>query len=323
MKKRMFVMILAALLVATASACNSESNGNISGGEVSTTASTEASNTEDAVESEPTVDADEQIASEGTMICNGTQNSWLAYKITKSGKLLLHIEEWNEDRIISPVSFADDTKTEPFVYYYYTEIAIAVNSKRACLFLNKNDEIVVISFEKASQTETVTRLSANEDVNKIVGNFTSENTGYLFAFKEVSDGHATGGAKISSLFVTEDGGKTWNPINVQAAESISLREHIIFAKMISKDVGLISGNIFAADYNFCKRTLLTTDGGLNWVNIDGLPQINELQWATVTDFTLADDAYILTVRYTVSEENDEYGYAEYKLNDLNTWIRIN
>ena len=32
--------------------------------------------------------------------------------------------------------------------------------------------------------------------------------------------------------------------------------------------------------------------------------------------------YVMTVRYTVSEENGELGYAEYKLTDLNTWTRI-
>ena len=96
----------------------------------------------------------------------------------------------------------------------------------------------------------------------------------------------------------------------------------MYAKMISEDVGLISGNYAAADYNFCQRTLLTTDGGHNWVNVADLPQINDLQWAIVTDFTQVDDAYVLTVRYTASEATDEYGYAEYKLIDRSTWVRI-
>ena len=82
-------------------------------------------------------------------------------------------------------------------------------------------------------------------------------------------------------------------------------------------------------YDFCERTLLTTDGGLNWFNVADLPEINDLEYAVITDFTKVDDSYVLTVRYTAVEANlesdsaNEYGYATYQLIDLNTWIRIN
>ena len=87
--------------------------------------------------------------------------------------------------------------------------------------------------------------------------------------------------------------------------------------MVSEDTGLISGGIGPADYDFCERTLLTTDGGLNWihVNIPELPQEDDLQWAEVSDFTQVDGSYILTIRCKTPEGTDDY--AKYKLIDQN------
>ena len=82
---------------------------------------------------------------------------------------------------------------------------------------------------------------------------------------------------------------------------------------------MISGAIFAADYYFCERTLLTTDGGLNWVhvNIPELPQEDDLHWAEVADFSLVDENYVLTIRYETLET--EYSYAKYKFS-ISIWL---
>ena len=264
--------------------------------------------------------ADVQAVAEGSISCNGNDNTQITYKINQRGEVTLYIEDWNEDHLISAVSLSSDTGIETF---RHIEKAIAINNKHACLFLQESDrKINVVRFEKGSTAEMVTSIEMSENVIEIKGNFINENIGYLFAFKEVSEGHANGGAKLSNLFITEDGGNTWNLIDLQNVSSISLREYIIYSKMISEDVGLISGNFFAADYNFCERTLLTTDGGLNWIHVADLPQVNELLWAVVTDFKQVGDSYVMTVRYTASESTGEYGYAEYKLIDLNTWILI-
>lgn len=312
MKKRIFTIILAALLVLSASACNDADD------HISEDGSSPANSYAEA-ESELEDDENDQIVSDGTIICNGNDNTRMVYKINQNGELKLYIKDWNEKRVVSSLPFSDEAEIEKFLY---KEKAIAVNSKLACLFMRDSNGITVIRLEKGSQNETVTHLDVSEEDTEISGNFVNENVGFVFTFKEVSDSHASGGWKVSSLFVTKDGGNTWRVIGVQSAVSISLREHVIFSAMASEKVGLISGNYFGADYNFCERTILTTDGGLNWVKVAGLPEINELQWAIATDFKQTDDAYILTVRYTVSEENGELGYAEYKLTDLNTWTRI-
>ena len=311
MTKRILTVILSAFLVVTASACNDMSDDKSADGE--------STFFECKVESEPIIEAEAQIVSTGSIPRNGNDNDRMIYEVNQYGNITLQIEEWNEDHLVVEVPLSSDTEIEMF---RYVEKAIAINDEHACLFLKQQGKINVVKFEKGSQNETITSLDVGEDVIEFYGNFTNGNIGYLFVYKEVSDGHARGGAKLSSLFVTEDGGNSWNLMDVQNVPSISLQEYIIFSKMISEDVGLISGNFFGADYNFCERTLLTTDGGLNWVNVADLPQINDLQWATVADFTRADDTYVLTIRYTASEANEKYGYAEYKLIDLNTWVRI-
>lgn len=255
----------------------------------------------------------------GAIPCNGNYNNGILYDINQGGEITLHIEEWNEDRFVSAVPLSSDMEIEAF---RRTQKAIAINNERACLFLQRPNEITVVRFEKGSPSETVTSLEVSESVIGIEGNFINENIGYLFAFTEEVGGHSRGSSKLSNFFKTEDGGNTWNAIDVQYVPLLDLRNYIIFAKMISEDVGLISGNIFGADYDFCERTLLTTDGGLNWVNVSDLPQINDLQWSIVTDFSRVDNSYVLTVRYIAKESNGEYDYAEYKLTDSKNWIRI-
>lgn len=312
MKKRMFIMILSALLVLNASACDYTFQPKES--EPKANAENSGLGTKDGAKTNTGAGA--KSVKEGSISCNGNERTLIKYEINQDGEMTLHIEEWNEDHT---VSISSDTEIEVLKS---VKEAIAINNELACLFLKQQGEITVIRFEKGCSSKTVTSLDVSEDVVRIEGNFINESVGYLFAFEEVME-HATGGAKLSSLFITEDGGSTWNSIDVQNAPSISLRENIIFSKMVSKDVGLISGDIFAADFDFCDRSLLTTDGGRNWVNVADLPQINELPWAIVTDFAQTDDGYVLTVRYEVSDATDGYGYAEYKLTDLNTWVRIN
>ena len=295
------------MLVASASGCNHISNNN----EGETTTVTQA-------QTEVGTSAETQIATEGSIALNGNKSTAINYTITQSGEITLHLEDWQEEHVVTSVSLSD----EEISSFRRAFKVVAVGSQNACLFLAEQNKVTAISFEKGSPEEKVTSLDISQDIIGIAGNFTDDNKGYLFAFEEVSDGHAAGGAKISNLYVTEDGGVTWNAISTQYVSSISLREHIIFARMVSQDVGMISGNYFATDYNFCERTLLTIDGGHNWANVADLPQINELAWAIVDDFSLVDGDYILTVRYTASELENTYAYAKYQLVDMTTWVRI-
>ena len=314
MKKEIAALLLAStLLTAPLTACQKAPDG---GNEIDNTTNTTTIETEEA-ELKP--------ARKSPDFYNGVWgNSDVTYTYNQTGELSVYIADWDEDHLVTSLSDLDVSAVK------YSLSAVGANNERAFLVLKQfyEPKIAVVSFERGSQSETVVELDVDETMYEVEGyilsgTFISEKVGYLFVFTEVVGGHSRGSAKLSHLFKTEDGGKTWNSISVQNFPLLDLREHIIFAKMINENVGLISGDIFATDYNFCERTLLTTDGGLNWVhvNIPELPQEDDLHWAEVTDFTSVDGAYILTIQYETPEGTDDY--AKYKLLNTDTWIRIN
>ena len=320
MKKRILAMLLSALLVANISACNFVSKKEIEEPfeNIDTTGLSFEETDEKITESE--TNAETEPTREGSIYCNGVLfgKSEVTYTVNQNNDFTIHIADWNEDHLLTSFSAKDIGSSK------YSAVAIGINRERAFFLRYRyyENKITVVSFEKGSQSETVVNLDVDEDVYEISGNFINENTGYIFAFKEVPEG-SRGSLKLSNLFKTEDGGQTWDSIKVQNAPSISLRNYIEFAKMVSEDTGLISGGIGPADYDFCERTLLTTDGGLNWINVNipELPQDDDLHWAVVADFAQVDESYILTIRYETPEGN--YDYAKYKLLDTDTWIRIN
>ena len=320
MKGKILAVLLTVLLIVNISSCNLDSKGEIDDPfeNIDNTKSKFEETDEKITESE--ISAEIKPPRKSPNYYNGVWgNSNVTYTFNQNSEFVLHIADWDEDHLIASLSDNDIYAVK------YSNTAVAVNNERAFLILKQfyEPKITVVSFEKDSPSETVLNLNIDEDVYELSINFINENIGYLFAFKEVSEGHATGGSKLSNLFKTEDGGKTWGLINVQNAPSISLRNYTEFAKMISENIGLISGGIGPSDYDFCERTLLTIDGGLNWVNVNipDLPQDDDLHGAVVVDFAPVDESYILTIRYEISET--DYAYAKYKLTDQNTWVRIN
>lgn len=258
---------------------------------------------------------------------NGVRyNSGVTYTFAESGVLSVYIADWDEDHIITSLS------DEQISAFKYSVTAACVNNDKALLVLKSFDEpqITVVSFEKGSQGEAVRNLDIDDIDPSLVTiesrdvlsvDFINENEGYIFVFKEVIRGyHSRGSSQLYNLLKTEDGGNTWSTINIEDSPLLDAREDVIFAKMVSEDVGIISGEYWAADYNFCERTLLTTDGGLHWVNITGLPQINDLYAAKIIDFKESGGYYILTVGQY--DEGIESVYM-YKMIDQNTWILIN
>ena len=313
-KKKIFTLLLAStILTASLTACQKVPD---SGDKIDNTTNTTITEAEEKTDTKP--------ARKAPTFHNGVWgNSNVTYTYNQNGDFSVHIADWNEDHLVTSLSDLDISAAK------YSPSAIGVNNERAFLVLEQfyEPKITVVSFERGSQSETVVELDVDETMYEVEGyilsgTFISEKVGYLFVFTEVVGGHSRGSAKLSHFFKTEDGGNTWQSLNVQNIPLLDLRNHIIYAKMISEDVGLISGDIFAADYDFCERTLLTTDGGLNWVhvNIPELPQEDDLHWAEVADFSLVDENYVLTIRYETLET--EYSYAKYKLIDQNTWIRI-
>jgi len=322
LKKRFWAALLAVLMITNICACNYVSKDDI-GEETIENTDTDESNFEETDEkaTESETNADIKPPRKSPAFYNGVSgNSNVTYTFNQNSEFSVHIADWSEYHLVTSLTDKDINAVK------YHATAVGAYSESAFLILTRfyESKITVVSFEKGSQSETVVNLDVDKFIHEVSVSFINENVGYLFAFKEAEEAvHSRGSLELSNLFKTEDGGKTWHSINVQNIPLLDLRNYIKFAKMISENVGLISGEIGPADYDLCERTLLTTDGGLNWVkvNIPELPQDDDLHWAVVVDFTLIDESYILTIRYKISET--DYAYAKYKLTDQNIWVRIN
>lgn len=319
MRKRIVTILLTALLVANISSCSYVPEKDIDSKTYAESTKPDTSialdDTGNILENTNEINADTRPVRKHPEFVNGASgNSNVTYIFNQNGEFSVHITDWDETHLFTSLT-ANDINA-----FKYIASAIGVNNERAFLTLKCSQKITIVSVKKGSQSETVTELDVDEAAYKIIGNFIDENVGYLFAFKEASGIHAKGDSKLSNFFKTEDGGNTWDAINVQNAPSTSLSEDVVIAKMITDNVGIISGRYWADDYDFCKRTFLTTDGGMNWVNITELPKVDTFCGAEVADFTLVENFYLLTIRHKISET--DYGYAKYKSTDLSTWIQI-
>ena len=331
MKKRILALLLSAVLVVNVGGCNLDCKNDTD--ELPENTDIDASNSQEADDNtENKEPAEIKPPRKSPRFYNGVwYNPGVTYTFAEIGVLSVYIADWDEDHIITSLS------DEQISAFKYSVTAACVNNDKAFLVLKSFDEpkIAVVSFEKGSQAAAVRNLDIDDIDPSLVTiesrdvlsvDFINGNEGYIFVFKEVIRGyHSRGSTQLYNLLKTEDGGNTWNSINIEHAPLLNAREPVMFAKMASEDVGIISGEAFAADYNFCERTLLTTDGGLHWVNITGLPQINDLYAAKIIDFKADGDSYILTVRPGndgTGNEGTEYIYT-YRFVDLNTWILIN
>ena len=104
--KRILVIVLLALLVINVSACNDISGSNAIQEGMPTTSTTE--------NREQISAADVQMVAEGSISCNGNDSSKITYKINQRGEVTLHIEDWNEDHLVSTISLSSDAEIEAF-----------------------------------------------------------------------------------------------------------------------------------------------------------------------------------------------------------------
>ena len=190
------------------------------------------------------------------------------YEYSKSGsKVYLQIDAWNQTLVL------------PFTYEHIVEIKFAsltatiVGDKGFFVYHPDPNEttIKILSFTKGSDEITEQTITWDEAIcqSDIFCNFVDNETGYIFVIEEGGhSGFAHGYQKISKLYKTQDGGKTWTSVNCDNAPYINLRECLILAKFATEDIGIIAGRHWASDYSFHERTYITKDGGLTWIPVD-------------------------------------------------------
>ena len=190
------------------------------------------------------------------------------YEYSKSGSMVyLQIDAWNQTLVL------------PFTYEHIVEIKFAsltatiVGDKGFFVYQPDPNEttIKILSFAKGSDEITEQTITWDEAIcqSDIFCNFINDEIGYIFVIEEGGhSGFAHGYQKISKLYKTQDGGKTWTSVNCDNAPYINLRECLILAKFATEDIGIIAGRHWASDYSFHERTYITKDGGLSWIPVD-------------------------------------------------------
>ena len=318
MKKRIFAILLSALLMASATACNQVPD-NIPENETESTTEGTVGNTNE-IEEGTSENAPGESEQWYTIACNGVyHNLNVKYSINQDNEFILHIEDWDEYKQISCINHPEITSNDPV-------FSIALNDEFALLFFKPYGQttlpLQVIRLIKGTEEAVVNQISIDEAIylNDLYCNFISNQVGYLFVFEEGAGGFPSGHTQLNSILKTNDGGNTWNSLAIEHFPLINLKNRICFSKMLNENIGIVSGRYWADDYDFCERTLLTIDGGLHWVNIAEMPQMYSLCQPEVTEFVQDGESYILTVRHKISET--DYEYAKYKSLDMNAWVRI-
>ena len=149
-------------------------------------------------------------------------------------------------------------------------------------------------------------------------NFIDDQTGYFFYLIMPLNSKQSDNELL--LFMkTTDGGNTWYFQTVNSGPSIYYKERIICAKMITENVGLVSGK-YLADQEIRNRTYITLDGGYTWYP----PNVNDANlWnAEAYDMIFQNSEYILYFReryFNSQSQSYEYKYYKSSSKDLQTW----
>ena len=215
------------------------------------------------------------------------------YEYEDGGKVYLQIDSWNQTVLL------------PFTY---TDIKGLAFSSAATIYGDKGifvyspdglgTSIKILSFTKGSDEITEQTITWDEAIcqNEIFCDFIDDENGYVFVIEE--GGHpdfASGYQRVSKLYKTQDGGKTWTSIDCSNAPYTNLRECMILAKFATEDIGIIAGRHWASDYSFHKRTYITKDGGKTWTSID-IGEINDSFYGLQAyDLQYIDGTYYLYI----------------------------
>lgn len=195
---------------------------------------------------------------------------------------------------------------------------------------NFNEETINNANHAVEENNTHESLSNSEVIDSVLSsigyafhskeaytsyNFIDAQVGYFFHFMQ--EGHIQ---KLKNYLKTTDGGKNWFYQTITTEPDIHRLEYIICAKMVTENVGLISGRYYA-DSDIRNRTYITSNGGLTWY----APEVNRnvLCCAEAYDMIYQNGDYILYFREKyLSSGSYEYKYYMCSSKDLQTWTLI-
>ena len=308
MKKRLLALILSALLLINAVACNINSPPRNGDGTVEETESFEMSDTNEDTQhaTETDTSTDETSADEilrdvpgiGQLkllpSCNISTNASL-WRSDEKKEYYIYINEWDAYRPLRELS--------SYHYWSFGDNAIAIDGETATFSMieqdGKWDEPLLITYHFHRSNSLVElhtvplNIKASSEYDLYFVNMHDTNHGYYFLLSRSIPHYGSDWPLI--MFETTDGGKSWFQLATHTFYATSRCEEIF--KFVSPQVGIISFR----DLEGCEvweRTYLTVDGGLTWTPMSELPHSDMVNWySEIIDFEYLEDRdyYLLTV----------------------------
>jgi hypothetical protein len=316
MKKRLFAMLLSALLLANVSACVSAPNDEI---ESVTEEAKEESTYEETSEKieETTVVEELQTTSKNEITQPNVSNRHLSlselrrklgcYVITETGDYLKYLMVKDSDKI----EVDHEGYSSPVFH------------------------ITVVQGD--AEYKTTVTLSEGVRTPEIYCGFTNEQNGYIFIFH--LEGYAVSpmdDIELACLLKTSDGGKTWSVTEYQDLRTSNNREYISAACFFTEQVGFFTARYYSSDH-FELRTFWTLDGGKTWTRMSRLPMpdvmaafgLKGAEFATeIVNAEWIDGSCLLTVRictghsYKINNSEDQSMYIQFSSPDLQNWTLV-
>ena len=311
MKKRLLALLLSALLLTTATACNivpapeQDGDGTLENTDTEAESASAGSTTDTGTsgENQDTTKSDTEESSPSDPFNGLTLDEYQemvgCYVKTESGNRLENLMKEDLDKL--RVSHED---------YGSNMFHITV--------IRDNTEY-----------KTTVSLSEGVRVPDIYSGFINDLDGYVIIFH--MEGHAVSpldDIELACVLKTADGGITWDKIEYQDFQVSSSRDIIIGACFFTDQIGFLTARYYGSEH-FGPRTLWTLDGGKTWERMPALEFPNMLSpfglpgynfASEVSDAEVVDGTYLLTVRICCGYRLPwDSIYVQFASTDLRNW----
>jgi len=318
MKKRIFAMLLAALLVANISACNY----------------IQKNETENGTETrEESFESSDRVITNQPSITEPPNTDSFDYLKLKEG---IYLSSSNENKYIY---------VEPWEAYYQFPYTADINisltdimlcgDTLSCLIhdFREHPDVDQFTIIKFTRGKNAPEINQSDDFSILQTRFSElplvysqildENRAVCMFF-ECSTDH--GSYELVSIYKTENSGKTWFKEESETVVSSSSQdEYLKIAKFVTPAVGIISYRCIWFDDICLDHTFLTSDGGKTWSIIRNLPfPCYSFSHADLDDLTYENETYIL--KLTLFGVEEEYGSSthtiQFQSTNLTTWSLV-
>ena len=322
MKKRIFAILLSALLMASATACNYTPD-NIPENETEST----LEGTEDTPNSPEKDESSNETPNQNEIVRDVPGLGQLRYLsrptyLTKASiwrsnekeEYYIYINEWDAYRPMLGLS-------SYHCWWYLTDNCITIDNEAATIAIidqdGKHHEPTLITYRFNKSDNLVElhavplNIKASSEYDTFFVNMLNEDHGYYFLTSNMDGDHywrinEFPGGDVDKvwewplfMFETTDGGKSWNQMSTNTF-SPGASDHINILKFVSPQVGIISFRYIDVE-DLCDRTYLTLDGGLTWTQLSQLPYPFDLKkthnwYSEIIDLEQKAERYYLTVK---------------------------